>query len=72
MRHLCIQFICYVSMHVFCFNMASRKKNQWSTAQLHAAIKRVKTKELSLRQAAVLYGIPRSTLSDHVHGKSTK
>ena len=56
----------------YCLNMASRKKNQWSTAQLHAAIRRVKTKELSLRQAAVLYGIPRSTLSDHVHGKSTK
>lgn len=51
--------------------MAS-KKNQWSTAQLNVAVHRVKAKDLSLRQAAILYGIPRSTLSDHVTGKSTK
>ena len=52
--------------------MASKKKNQWSAAHLHATIRRVKTKEVSLRQAAILYGIPKSTLSDHIHGKSTK
>ena len=51
--------------------MAS-KKNQWSKAQLNAAIWRVKAKEISLRQAAILYGVPRSTLSDHVTGKSTR
>lgn len=34
--------------------MAS-KKNQWSKAQLNAAIRRVKAKEISLRQAAILY-----------------
>ena len=50
--------------------MAS-KKNLWSSIQLNAAIQRVKTKELSLRQAALLYGVPKSMLSDHVAGKST-
>ena len=50
--------------------MAS-KKSLWSSTKLNAAIQRVKTKELSLRQAALLYGVPKSMLSDHVAGKST-
>ena len=50
--------------------MAS-KKNQWGTPELKAALQRVSSKEMSLRQAAIRYGIPRSTLSDHKTGKST-
>jgi len=50
--------------------MAS-KKDKWGTPQLRAALQRVSNKEISLRQAALQYGIPRSTLSDHKTGKST-
>ena len=41
---------------------------------LEVAVSNVKCKELSFRQAEARYGLPRSTLSDHVCGKvlSTK
>ena len=52
------------------------KISEVATAQLHAAIKRVKSKEVLLRQVAVhvLYhdDTSRSMLSDHVHGKDTR
>ena len=36
---------------------------------LEVAVSKVKCKELSFRQAEARYGVPRSTLSDHVCGK---
>ena len=48
------------------------KKNQWSDEQLKAAIEDIQTNGLSLRKTAIKYSIPRSTLSDHLTGKSTK
>jgi hypothetical protein len=47
-------------------------KNKWSDEQLHEAVQKVKSHELSLRAAALSYGIPKSTLSDHVKGVSSK
>lgn len=47
-------------------------ENKWTTEQLHEAIEKVRKKELTLRAAAVTYGIPRSTLSDHLCGVSSK
>ena len=47
-------------------------KNKWSDEQLHEAVQKVKSHELSLRAAALTYGIPKSTLSDHVKGVSSK
>lgn len=46
-------------------------KNQWTTAQLQAAVKAVEAGE-SVRGAAAKFGIPKSTLHDHAKGKSTK
>ena len=47
-------------------------KNQWTDDQLKKAMKKVRDKEMSLRAAANTYGIPRSTLSDHTTGVSSK
>ena len=47
-------------------------KNAWGDQELVAAMEKVKSKELSLRQAAITFGIPKSTLSDHVTGRSSK
>ena len=41
------------------------KRNNWGDAQLAAALKEVKSKELSVR-AAGNNGIPKSTLHDHL------
>ena len=48
------------------------KTNNWTDAQLVAAMKAAQSKELSVRSAAAKYGIPKSTLQDHVQGISTK
>ena len=48
------------------------RKNQWTNEQLEAAMKDVKSKQLSASAAARKYGIPPSTLRDHLSGKSTK
>ena len=48
------------------------RKNQWTNEQLEAAMKDVKSKQLSASAAARKYGIPPSTLHDHLSGKSTK
>ena len=50
--------------------MAS-KKNHWGTPELKV-LQRVSNKEISVRQAALRYGIPRSTLSDHKTGKNPR
>ena len=47
-------------------------KNKWTHHQLFEAVEKVRKKELSLRSAAATYGIPRSTLSDHLRGVSSK
>ena len=47
-------------------------KNQWTDGQLEEARKKVRDKEMSLRAAAETYGIPCSTLSDHLRGGSSK
>ena len=47
-------------------------KNKWTDEQLDEAIAKVRGNELSVRAAATTYGIPKSTLSDHVHGVSSK
>ena len=46
-------------------------KNQWTTVQLEAALKAVESGE-SVHGVAAKFGIPKSTLHDHVKGKSTK
>lgn len=47
-------------------------KNRWTDEQLSAAMEAAKSKKLSVRAAARMYGIPATTLSDHLRGKSTK
>ena len=47
-------------------------KNKWSNKQLLRAVEKVQSKELTLRAAAATYGIPRSTLSEHVRGVRRK
>ena len=47
-------------------------KNKWSDEQLAAAMDAVKVDKISIKCAAKKFGIPASTLSDHVKGKSTK
>lgn len=49
----------------------SAKNPQYSTEDLEIAVKRVQAKEISYREAESLYGVPRSTLFDHVTGKAT-
>ena len=44
---------------------------QWSTEQLSAALDAVKA-GMKIRAAATRYGIPSSTLHDHVSGKYTR
>ena len=48
------------------------KRNNWGDAQLAAALKEVKSKELSVRAAGNKYGIPKSTLHDHLQGNSLR
>ena len=47
-------------------------KNKWSDQQLQAALQAVEAGELKPHRAAVKFGIPPSTLYDHLKGKSTK
>ena len=47
-------------------------KNKWTDEQLREGLGKIKTGELSLRAAAVTYHIPKSTLSDHLRGTSSK
>ena len=47
-------------------------KNKWTTKQLEEATEKVRDKTLSVRAAAATYGIPRSTLSEHVRGVRSK
>ena len=50
----------------------SQVKNKWSDVQLQAALEAARSKELSVRAAAAKFGIPHSTLHDHLTGKSQK
>ena len=45
---------------------------KWSKESLAVAIQKVKSGELSQNRAAKLYGIPVTTLHDHVHGLASK
>ncbi|XP_065920314.1 uncharacterized protein [Dysidea avara] len=47
-------------------------KATWGIEEMKTAVDRVKKNEITLREAGKLYGIPKSTLSDHVTGKSSK
>ena len=47
-------------------------RNQWTDGQLEAAKKAVRSGEMSLRTASEKYGVPRTTLSNHLRGISTK
>lgn len=47
-------------------------KNRWSDQQLLAAKTAVTSKRMSRRAAAKEFGIPLTTLCDHLRGKSTK
>ena len=51
--------------------MAVRRTSSWTDAQLKAAMDDVHGGS-SIRAAAAMYGIPRSSLHDHLNGKSTK
>ena len=50
----------------------SNKKNNWSDRQLESALEAVKKGELNPHRAAMKYGVPSSTLYDHLKGKSKK
>lgn len=45
---------------------------KWTKESLDVALQRVKSGELSQNRAAILYGIPLTTLHDHVHGNVSK
>ena len=45
---------------------------RWTEKQLKLAIAKVKSKEMSQNQAARVYGIPVSTLHNHVHAPHSK
>ena len=45
------------------------ERSKWSEADLDQAIKDVKEKKHSLRKAAIVYNIPKSTLERHVNTK---
>jgi len=47
------------------------EKNLWSDEQLHSAMEAVSSGELKAHAAAKHYGVPSSTLHDHIKGKST-
>ena len=47
-------------------------KNNWSNEQLLAAMKAVRSKQLNAATASKKFGIPPSTLSDHLSGKSSR
>ena len=47
-------------------------RNQWTDAQLAAAKQAVQSGELSIRAAGIKYGVPKTTLSHHLSGESTK
>ena len=49
-----------------------RKAQRMTNEQLHEAVEKVRKKELTLRAAALTYGIPKSTLSDHLCRVSSK
>ena len=46
--------------------------HKWSEENMQKAMSAVKQNRLSVRKAAVQYGIPKSTLSDRITGKITK
>ena len=46
-----------------------KKTPSYSSDELQQAIERIEKRELSLRRAGSMYGIPHSTLHDHVAGK---
>ena len=45
---------------------------RWTKESLTAAVEKVKSGELSQNKAAKLYGIPITTLHDHMHGLASK
>ena len=47
-------------------------KNKWTPELLQEAVEKVRSKTLSVRAATLMYGIPRSTLSEHVRGVRSK
>lgn len=49
-----------------------KRRGQWSEAQLKAALQAVNNKEMSQRQAAEVFSIPRRTLRNHLKSCSTK
>ncbi len=54
------------------FNVESRpaKYGQWNLTSLEKALSELEKGTISVRRAALLYGIPRSTLHDHFSGKT--
>ena len=48
------------------------RKNKWSDEQLKAAVEAVNRGDLKPHGAAVKFGVPSSTLYDHLKGKSQK
>ena len=50
--------------------MPKRTCGQWSAECLHKAVVPINTGDISLRKAAEVYGIPKSTLSRHVTNKN--
>lgn len=51
------------------YKRCSQRATKYSKNDLEIAVSKVKNKELTNYAAATLYGIPKSTLNDHVLGK---
>lgn len=45
------------------------KYRTWSDLSVREAVGAVYQKHIDITKAAIVYGIPRTTLSDHVHGR---
>lgn len=45
-------------------------RSKYSQEDLLKAIEDVKDKKLSIRAASILYGIPRTTIGDHIEGRA--
>ena len=47
------------------------KRKQWKKESMLAALKSVREGEEGVNRVAVLYGVPRTTLKDHLSGRVT-
>ena len=68
---LCIQNLSSCDRYMACKGSTkhSASKQEWSHEDLDKALSLVREENVSIRTAALSYGIPKSTLHDHCSGK---